>query len=139
MLSAFVGVSAPRHSALTEAKQPIPNIVPIRTLIDTGASATCVDPSVLISLGLTPTGNTAIRTPSTGNKPVTADQYDVSLILPPAVQSQTPLFFATLPVICVELLVSQGFHALIGRDVLAQCIFTYNGGNGGPGWFTLAY
>lgn len=46
------------------------------------------------------------------------------------------LLFPILPVICAELLDAQGFHALIGRDVLRQCIFSYNGT---IGHFTLAY
>ncbi len=33
-----------------------------------------------------------------------------------------------------ELYAAQGFHALIGRDILSQCGFVYNG----SGFFTLA-
>lgn len=137
VLSAFIGVSEARRNALEQAGQPIPSLVPIRALVDTGASVTAVDPSVLQTLNLTPTGNTTINTPSTGMNPVTVDQYDVSLLVPPAVANQFPLFVRTLPVICcIDLLASQGFHALLGRDVLAQCILSYNGS---MGWFTLAY
>ncbi len=79
-----------------------------------------------------------MNTPSTAGHPVIADQYDVSILVP-AGTNQAPLFMANLPVICAELLSSQGFHALIGRDILTQCVFLYNGGNGGIGFFTLAY
>jgi hypothetical protein len=44
--------------------------------------------------------------------------------------------FRTIPVVASELLVSQGFHALIGRDILNQCLFSYNGS---MKLFTLAY
>lgn len=47
-----------------------------------------------------------------------------------------PLIVATLPVISAELLVVQGFHALIGRDILDRCLFVYNGTTQ---LFTLAY
>lgn len=136
LLNAMIGVSAARQIALSTAGQPTPSLVPIRALVDTGASASCADPSVLTSLNLTPTGSATVNTPSTGNRPVNADQYDISLIVPAAAANQTPLVVSTLPVICAELLASQGFHALIGRDILANCVFLYNGS---LGLFTLAY
>ena len=138
MLNAFIGVSLERRSALTLAKLEIPQPVPILALIDTGASATCVDPSVMRSLKVTPTGKVPIHTPSTKNDPVEHDQYDIGLFLfvPATIQTQPPLAFHTLPIICAELFVSQGFQVLIGRDVLSQCIFSYNGT---AGHFTLAY
>jgi hypothetical protein len=43
---------------------------------------------------------------------------------------------SNLAVLCAELFQPQGFHALIGRDILARCLFTYNGDTG---LFTLAY
>jgi hypothetical protein len=135
MINAMIGVSAARQIALSAERQPIPNLAAIRALVDTGASATCVDISVLRGLNLTPTGRTKINTPSTGSQPVDADQYDVSLIVPAAL-NQAPLSVGTLPVISAELLSSQGFHALIGRDILANCIFSYIGN---MGLFSLAY
>lgn len=134
LLDAVIGVSTPRHAALVAAGQIIPNPVPIRALIDTGSSITCIDSSVLQALILTPAGNTQINTPSTGSNPVNADLYDIGLLIPPGATTQIPLLIGTLPVICAKL-VSQGFQALIGRDVLAQCVFSYNGSFG----FTLAY
>jgi hypothetical protein len=69
IMTAFVGVSGARRAALLAAKQDIPTPVQIRALVDTGASGTCVDPSVLQSLGLTPTGSVQVNTPSTGPTP----------------------------------------------------------------------
>jgi len=122
ILSAAVGVSEARAAALTAADQPIPPLVPIRALVDTGASCTCVDPSVLAALSLTPTGSVSVNTPSTGATPHSADQYDVGLAIP----NGTPLVLQTIPVVAAELL-PQGFHALIGRDILDQCLLVYNG------------
>ena len=136
LLLAFIGVSIPRRDALKVAGQTVPDVVQIQALIDTGASATCLDPSVLKTLDLTPTGSTTIETPSTEGKPVIVDQYDVSLIVPPADLTQIPLIVSTLPVVCVSLLDSFGYHALIGRDILEKCLFSYNGS---MKWFTLAY
>lgn len=133
---AYIGVSAAKADALTAAKQDIPKRIQIRAMIDTGASGTCVDPSVLKSLSLTPTGKATVNTPTTGAAPEIKDQYDVSLAIPGALATHTPLYIPTLAVIEAELLVQQGFHALIGRDVLAMCMLMYNGATG---QFSLAY
>lgn len=136
LLNAFIGVSQSREAALKQEGKPVPNAIQVRALLDTGASITVIDPSVLHQLSLTPTGSTSVNTPSTGSQPMVADQYDVSLIVPAAAVYQPPLYVNTLPVICAEILASQGFHTLIGRDVLAQCILSYNGSTG---LFTLSY
>jgi predicted aspartyl protease len=117
------------------ANQTVPNGVLIQGLIDTGASNTCVDPSVLSQLGLTPTGMTQINTPSTGTQAASAATYDVSLLIA-AVAGQLPFVLDTIPVIQTELLAAQGFQALIGRDVLQSCLMTYDGRNG---LFSIAY
>jgi hypothetical protein len=85
---------------------------------------------------LTPTGVATVNTPSTGNQPHVADQYDVSIFVPGAAPGHPPLVVANIPVICAELLQSQGFHALIGRDVLSLCVLIYNGTTN---LFMLAY
>jgi hypothetical protein len=89
---------------------------------------------VLTTLGLTPTGTTLVNTPTTGTTPQPADLYDVALVIPAGVGA-APLFSQTMPVMASELLAAQGFHALIGRDILSQCVFVYNGN----GFFTLSY
>jgi hypothetical protein len=76
-----------------------------------------------------------VNTPSTGSSPHTADQYDVSLMIPSGTPTP-PLFVQNLAVMCAELLAAQGFHALIGRDILSRCLFAYNGT---ANLFTLAY
>jgi hypothetical protein len=108
--------------------------MPIMALVDTGASSTCVDPSVLTALSLTPTGVVLLNTPSTGGTPHQAEQFDVALIIPAPVGPA--LIFRTIPVVASELLASQGFHALVGRDILDQCLFSYNGS---IKLFTLAF
>jgi hypothetical protein len=135
ILNAGVLVSEPRAAALKAAGQAIPQMVPIRALVDTGAGCTCVDPTVLSSLRLTPTGNVPINTPSTGATPHSADQFDVALFIPGPPNS-IPLNFQTIPVVAAELLATQGFHALIGRDILDNCVLIYNGG---MRQFTLAF
>jgi hypothetical protein len=97
--------------------------------LGTGASCTCIDPSVLNQLGLTPTGSTQINTPTTGAKPASANQYDVSLVILTA-ENLPPLIHPIMPVVEAELVSMQGFHVLLGRDVLRGCLLTYDGMNG---------
>ena len=133
IVRAFIAASKARAKVLADAGQPIPTPVPIEALLDTGASCTCVDPSVFAQLGLTPTGSVSIIT--AGNMAEARDQYDVALVIP---DSGAPLILETIPVVASNLLTDQGFHALIGRDILNECVFVYSG-RGGAQFFTLAF
>jgi hypothetical protein len=84
-----------------------------------------MDPSVLVALGIPATGTTLMNTPSTGSQPQAVNTYDVSILIPAA--SLPPLVLGTVAVVETQLLNQQGFHALIGRDILAGCVFHYNG------------
>jgi predicted aspartyl protease len=130
----IVGVSAARAQALTAAQQPIPQAQNIRALVDTGASGTCIDPMVFQALGLQPTGTTPMITASTGQTPVDAETYDVSITVPNG--PNQPLVIPNMAVSASQLFMAQGFHALLGRDILQRCVLTYNGS---MQFFTLAY
>ena len=69
---------------------PIPSPVIVRGLIDTGASCTCIDPSVIQQLGIPPSGTAAMLTPSTGTTPHQCNQFDVALLLIFPVPSSPP-------------------------------------------------
>jgi hypothetical protein len=133
-LRAYIAVSKARVQVLKAAGESIPPPVQIDALLDTGASCTCVDPTVLAKLKLTPTGSVSVNTPTTGATPQLADQYDAALIIP---DGGTPFVLETIPVVATELFAAQGFHALIGRDILDRCVFVYTGG-ANP-LFTLAF
>jgi len=135
ILVAFVGVSQARRTALVANNQAVPNPIQIMGLVDTGASCTCIDPTVLNQLNLSPTGSTSVNSPTTGATPAIADQYDVSFVIPSTL-NHPPLVHQTIPVVKADLLAAQGFHALIGRDILRGCLLTYDGQNG---LFSLAF
>ena len=133
VLDMIVGVSGPRLEALQADGQTAPQVQNIRALLDTGASCTCIDPTVLRALDIKPTGKSLMMTPSTGAVAVEADTYDVSIIIPSG--NQQPLIRPIISV-CASELIHQGYHALLGRDILRHCHVTYNGSTG---FFTLAY
>ena len=127
------GVSKPRADALQKEGLAVPTPVNVKGLVDTGASITSIDPSVLRLLGVVSTGTIPLHTPSTKpGCPHVANQYDVSLVLVHPMVTRT--WFA-LPVIETELL-HQGIQALVGRDVLHFCLMTYDGQ---AGTFTLGF
>jgi hypothetical protein len=129
IISVVVMVSAAKRDALVMAQTPVPIPQSVRGLVDTGASHTCVDPTVLQALQLQPTGSVPMHTPSTGGVPVSADTYDVGLAIPGAPDS--PAFMRpNMQVSASDLVTGQGIHVLIGRDLLSRFIMTYNGVTG---------
>jgi len=109
-------------------------------LVDSGASTSAIDLTVVAALGLQPISAVYALTASTGPAPISVNEYDVSVWFPQpssAVQSQPSIhpIHHTLPVTEADFSL-QGFHVLIGRDILARSLFIYNGLSGR---FTLAF
>jgi hypothetical protein len=135
IVSVFIGASVPRQQALLASGLPVPALVVMRLLIDTGASCVSLDQTAIAPLGLVPTGVATVHTPSTAAAaPHSCNQYDVSLILPPGTAGP-PLVLEALPVLEGAFL-HQGHDGLLGRDVLANCVLVFNAPGGG---YTLAY
>ncbi|MBL8230603.1 MAG: aspartyl protease family protein [Bryobacterales bacterium] len=126
VVDVVISVSSARREALIAANMPVPQPVPIRALVDTGASGTCIDAGVMRSLQLSPTGAIPIHTPSTGGQPHQANTFDINLTL---CHPQLTMTKQNIPVTEAHLAV-QGIHGLIGRDVLRSCLFVYDGQGG---------
>ena len=134
IVSVFIGVSGPRQQALIASGLPVPDLVRMELLIDTGASSCLLDQTAIAPLGLVPTGVTTVHTPSTdAAAPHFCNQYDVSLILP--APEGPPLVLEALPIL-EGAFRHQGIDGLLGRDVLGLCTLVYNAPAGG---YTLAY
>jgi hypothetical protein len=133
LIDILVGVSVPRQEALLNAGLPVPPPLPVRALIDTGASCSSIDPSILTALEVTSTGSVPVFTPSTKpGHPHIACEFDVSILL-----SHPKLDWQYQAVRVIESeLAHQGFTALIGRDILKECLFSYDGPTD---LFTLAF
>ena len=105
----------------------------MKALIDTGASHTTMDVSLVSQLGLSPTGMVQVITPTTGSTPCDQFTYDIGLFVP------TPNgagWSVPLWVVSAAELIHQGFAILYGRDLLSQNTLHYDGANG---MFTLTF
>jgi hypothetical protein len=125
LIDVFLVVSRPYHDALIAAGKPVPPAVCARLLIDTGATCTNIDPTVISKLGIASRGTVPVHTPSTGATPHMTAQYDVGLVIPLGKSGQVHCINA-LPVLASNL-ACQGIQGLLGRDVLQRGIFTVNG------------
>jgi hypothetical protein len=135
LVNALVQVSEGRRAALQAQGLAIPTPRAIRAIVDTGASFTSLEPSIIQALELTPTGTIDIVTPSTGQAVHTTETYDIDFSLY-AGPDDPPLSMTNLRVAACELFLRQGIHALIGRDILSHCILIYNGQHR---FFSLAF
>jgi hypothetical protein len=126
LLNVVVSVSVPRFSALTAAGHPIPSPVVAKLLVDTGASQTAIDGTILGKLGLTPTGTQQIHTPSTTGVPHSANLYDVAIAIFGA-DTSVPAHAINALAVIDGAFQPQGIDGLLGRDVLAVCRMTYGG------------
>lgn len=133
MVTVVISCSVPRQQALIAAGIALPPLSTGLFLIDTGASHTVIDPTLLAPLQLTPTGIVQVHTPSTNGAAVNCNQYDVEL----AIHSPNGAPFDVPALAITESSVAaQGIAGLIGRDVLSRCQLYYNGV---IGHYTLSY
>jgi len=114
--------------ALAKEGTPVPTSKGGLALLDTGATMTCVHEPLLTDLGLKPVG---VVTSGTAAGPVQQSVYMVRLIFPVLgwtvdlqvagvdLTGQTPPLDPPQPII-----------ALLGRNLLTQCVLIWNGPGG---------
>jgi hypothetical protein len=105
----------------------VPNFQQATGLLDTGASMTCIDSSLIQALHLPPHSSQQVRTPTTGVNPVTSSTYLLDLtVLHPSGDHNRDLVVRDLEVVEAHF-INMGHLVLIGTDVLALCRLSYNG------------
>ena len=116
-----IEVSLPQTLAdyLTKQGVPVPPSIKGNALVDSGASISAVDLSVISSLQISPVG---VATISTAAGSVQRDLYPARFILPHLVAEFETVIGADLR--------PQGLVALIGREFLSRFLMIYHGNAG---------
>jgi hypothetical protein len=120
-----VSVTAPRQAALVDAGVVVPASVIANLLVDTGASISAIDGTILTQLQLQPTGTVGVHTASSGPAPHQKSTYDVDLTIPGGWNGLTH-HIGALPVTDGNF-AGLGIHGLFGRDILRSARMTYTG------------
>lgn len=115
-------------------RQVIPPPVEVWALLDTGAECTCVTPGVAARLSLPVARFRMANAPGLAGL-TGALVRDASFTIVHPAGGRHDLVLPELEVTELDL-AALGYDALVGRDVLARCVLTYNGPAGS---FTLGY
>ena len=122
----WIGLSDREVRRLRATGSPIPQPVEVLALLDTGAQVSCIDPDVLARVPLDFYGFTQVNMPAAGGLGY-AVQYAASLTIPhPGGRAVDDFHETDLPLTEVPL-GPFGCDVLIGRDVLALCVFRLDG------------
>jgi hypothetical protein len=131
LIDLAIALSTPRVDALKAVGLPFPSPVWVPGLIDTGANCSAIDGHVIKALGLVPSGTANVLSVTSGSYQV-CNLYDVCIAFAkPAVT----VMHVNMPVIEASF-AGRKYNALIGRDLLRQCLFFYNGA---ADTFTLSF
>jgi hypothetical protein len=137
LLEIVIAASTPRQAALQANGQPIPALVQIKALVDTGADSTVIDQTVIAKLGIPPTGITMIHSATSGVQPVPCRTFDVLLGIPGHSPGTVIVVVGALAVVESDFSAHAAhYNALLGRDVLDRGVLIYNGT---AGVFTLSF
>jgi len=103
----------------SQDESPIPSPIAAKALVDTGCTITSIDNALATTLNLKIRGYNTIHT---ANGIATANQHQVSLAFP-----GTNLKGRQTHTVQTANLTGQPFQVLIGRDLMASWLITYNG------------
>lgn len=132
VVDASIGLSDPQATQWAQAGQAVPPAVRLRALIDTGSDRSAAALQVFQRLGLAPL---IYGLSHTAGGSVRVNLYRAGLTIPGLALS-TGRALAIADLLVTELTVPLPYDALIGLDVLRECLLVFDG----PGQqFILAY
>jgi hypothetical protein len=124
VLEVVVALDTNKIAVRQQAGAAVPLPLPIRALIDTGTDVTAIAPRVLRQLGLAPLYTASTLT---AGGQVGVDLFEVSLVITGPKGTAGPMYVRPY-LLATELPVPlPNIEALIGRDILAECLFQLDG------------
>src|SRR5262249_6443965 len=122
----LVGVSGIRRKRLESVQLPVPPEIGVLAILDTGSHVTAFTPGLFEKLEIGPFDQTPLHTPSTKiGEPCLCDRYDVSVTLLSGMVRQEFLSIYAIAAECFDS--REKVQAILGRDILDRCVFTYHG------------
>jgi len=126
ILDFYIGVSAPRRSALIAAGGEVPPPVRLPFIIDTGAETTLINDQHMRTLGILPRGQKQLLTATSDVAATSCYTYDVSIST--VTYGDDQLNIPAIEVIGRPFL-NHSIEGLIGRDILSLLTFQIDGRN----------
>lgn len=126
LVTILIGLDRAAVQQLRLALQPIPQPKQLRALVDSGAEVTCLDSQVIRSLGLAWSGPTPVNVPAISGLMI-ASLYRAGVTILHATGQPALSFVVADLAVCELALGALGYEALLGRDVLDQLRFIYDG------------
>jgi hypothetical protein len=123
-LEVVVALDANKIAARQQAGVVVPLPLPIRALIDTGTDVTALAPRVLQHIGLAPVRS--VPTLTAGGQ-VSVDLFEVSLVITGPSGPVGPMYVRPFLQVTELATPLPNIEALIGRDILAECLFQLDG------------
>lgn len=119
VMDMLIGVDPITGQSLLASNLPIPSPIVVKGLIDTGCTITSIDTSIIDKLQLKTRGYSQTLT---ANGSMDVSQHLISLNFPGTALSGRPVH--TVQSVNLS---GQPFSVLIGRDLMASWLITYNG------------
>jgi hypothetical protein len=132
-LEVVVSLAGQQLAALQQRGAAFPRALTLRALIDTGTDVTAIDPRVVQQLAL------ALRTTAstqTAAGSVNVNLYEVSLTIAGPKGAAGPMLVRPTLLVTELAVPLPNLDALVGRDVLNECLFQLDGPGG---QFLLAF
>jgi hypothetical protein len=126
LVNILVGVSEARRQTLRSVGFPVPSPSPVRVLLDTGSFITIAVEQAIVPLGVTRYDQRPFFNSSVGMTPIARDVFNLSITLLDDKGVQL-YYWPSVDVIPGVFPPTDQVQGIIGRDLLDDCVFIYDG------------
>ena len=125
LVTVRIAITFAHEQLLIGKGDPVPFPVGDEALLDTGTSMTVISDGITRVLALPLRGARAVRSSLTGSQSRSAGVFEVRLaiMVGPTVLHE----WTKVPVLEAAFPARGPYHVIIGRDLLDDCVFTYDG------------